>query len=64
MKELVVVEIDGPLEEVAALYADPNNNTKWMEDVERTFERRARTAWFSLSTHTETRLDDLYGEGC
>ena len=30
MKDIVVVEIDGPLEEVAALYADPANNTKWM----------------------------------
>ena len=35
MKDIVVVEIDGPLEEVAALYADPANNTKWMEDVGR-----------------------------
>ena len=35
MKDTVVVEINAPLEKVAALFADPENNTKWMDDVER-----------------------------
>ena len=35
MKDIVVVEIDAPQERVAALYADPENTTKWMDDVER-----------------------------
>lgn len=35
MKDIVVVEINAPQQEVAGLYADPENNTKWMDDVER-----------------------------
>ena len=35
MKDVVVVEINAPQEEVAALHADPGNITKWMDDVER-----------------------------
>jgi len=34
MKSIVVVDINAPQEEVAALFADPGNNTKWMENVE------------------------------
>ena len=35
MKDVVVVDINAPQEKVAALHADPENNTKWMDDVER-----------------------------
>jgi hypothetical protein len=35
MRSTVVVGINAPQEAVAALYADPGNNAKWMEDVER-----------------------------
>lgn len=35
MRSIVVVDINAPQEEVAALYADPSNSAKWMEDVER-----------------------------
>ena len=35
MKDIVVVEINAPQQKVAALYADPENNTKWMDDVGR-----------------------------
>lgn len=35
MKDTVVVDINAPLEEVAALHANPATNTKWMDDVER-----------------------------
>lgn len=35
MKDTVVVRINGPLDRVAELFADPSNNTSWMDDVER-----------------------------
>ena len=35
MKDTVVVRINGPLERVAELFADPSKNTSWMDDVER-----------------------------
>jgi hypothetical protein len=35
MKDIVVVDINTPQEKVAALFADPANNTKWMDDLER-----------------------------
>jgi len=35
MRSVVVVDINAPQEEVASLFADPNNNAKWMEDVDR-----------------------------
>src|ERR1051325_3317324 len=35
MKDIVVVDIDAPRDDVVALYADPRNNTKWMEDINR-----------------------------
>jgi hypothetical protein len=35
MRSIVVVDINAPQEEVASLYADPGNNAKWMDDVER-----------------------------
>ena len=35
MRSIVVVDIDAPQEEVAALYAEPGNNAKWMDDLER-----------------------------
>ena len=35
MRSIVVVDINAPQEDVAALYADPGNSTKWMDDLER-----------------------------
>jgi hypothetical protein len=35
MKSIVEIEIDLPREEAAALFADPANLTKWMDDLER-----------------------------
>ena len=35
MRSLVVVDINAPQEEVATLFADPGNNVKWMNDIER-----------------------------
>ena len=35
MKDTVVVRINGPLERVAELLADPSKNTSWMDDLER-----------------------------
>jgi hypothetical protein len=35
MRSVVVVDINAPQEQVAALYADPSSSTKWMEDVGR-----------------------------
>lgn len=35
MKDTVVIRISAPLEKVAELFADPSNNTSWMDDVER-----------------------------
>src|SRR5436853_5076449 len=35
VKSLVELEIERPLEKVAALLADPGNMTKWMNDLER-----------------------------
>jgi uncharacterized protein YndB with AHSA1/START domain len=35
MRSVVDLEIDGPRERVAELYSDPNNNPKWMDDLER-----------------------------
>jgi hypothetical protein len=35
MRSIVVVEIEAPQEEVAALYADSGKNVKWMKDIER-----------------------------
>jgi hypothetical protein len=35
MKSTVIVDINAPLEEVASLFADPDNNVKWMKDIER-----------------------------
>jgi polyketide cyclase/dehydrase/lipid transport protein len=35
MKTKVVLDINAPQEKVAALFADPANNTKWMHDLER-----------------------------
>jgi hypothetical protein len=35
MKSIVELEIEAPLEKVAALLADPGNMTKWMDDLER-----------------------------
>jgi hypothetical protein len=35
MKSIVIVEINAAQEEVATLFADPDNNVKWMEDIER-----------------------------
>jgi len=34
MKHTVRIEIDAPREEVAALFADPTNGEKWMEDTD------------------------------
>lgn len=33
MKDVVTVEINAPLAKVAALFADPTNSEKWMEDT-------------------------------
>ncbi len=35
MKSVIELKIDAPLERIAALFADPQQNTKWMDDVER-----------------------------
>jgi Polyketide cyclase / dehydrase and lipid transport len=35
MRSIVVVDINAPQKQVAALYADPGNNPKWMDDLER-----------------------------
>ena len=35
MKSTAVVDIHAPQKAVATLFADPGNNTKWMEDIER-----------------------------
>jgi hypothetical protein len=35
MRSIVIVDISTPQEEVASLFADPDNNVKWMEDIER-----------------------------
>ena len=35
MQSNVVIDIDAPKHSVAELYADPRNNTAWMDDVER-----------------------------
>ncbi len=35
MKSVIELEIDAPQEKLAALFADPQQNTKWMNDVER-----------------------------
>ena len=35
MKSIVNLNIDAPRERVAELFADPRNNTKWMDDIER-----------------------------
>jgi hypothetical protein len=35
MKSIVELEIEAPLEKVAALLADPGTMTKWMDDLER-----------------------------
>jgi len=35
MKSTVEIDINAPREKVAALHADPLNNTKWMLDLER-----------------------------
>ena len=34
MRSIVVVDINAPQKEGVALYADPGNNAKWMEDAE------------------------------
>jgi len=35
MKSIVDLEIAAPLSTVAALFSDPRNNAKWMDDIER-----------------------------
>jgi hypothetical protein len=35
LKSVIEVEIDRPLQDVAELFADPHNNTEWMQDVKR-----------------------------
>jgi len=35
MKSTVVVDINAPQAKVAALFADPSKNVKWMDDIER-----------------------------
>lgn len=35
MKSITQVEINAPVSEVAALFADPRNNPKWMLDLDR-----------------------------
>jgi hypothetical protein len=35
VKDTIVVDIDAPQDEVAALFADPANNLQWMHDIER-----------------------------
>ena len=35
MKSIVELEIEAPLERVAALLAEPGNMTRWMDDLER-----------------------------
>jgi len=35
MKSVIELEIDVPQARLAALFADPQQNTKWMDDVER-----------------------------
>ena len=35
MRSVVELEIDVPQERLASLFADPRQNTKWMDDVER-----------------------------
>jgi hypothetical protein len=35
MRSILVVDINAPQEEVATLFADPTNNAKWMEDIDR-----------------------------
>ena len=35
MKSIVVVDIHAPRDEVANLFADPSNNAKWMDEIER-----------------------------
>jgi polyketide cyclase/dehydrase/lipid transport protein len=36
MKSIVEIEIDVPREQAAALFADPGNLTRWMDDLDRT----------------------------
>jgi hypothetical protein len=35
MRSVVELDINVPQERLAKLFADPENNTKWMDDVER-----------------------------
>lgn len=35
MKSIVELEVDVPKNELAALFADPDNMTKWMDDLQR-----------------------------
>ena len=35
MRSIVELEIEKPRQRVAELYSDPNNNPKWMDDLER-----------------------------
>jgi hypothetical protein len=35
MKSIVAIEINVPKEKLAALFADPDNNIQWMDDLER-----------------------------
>jgi hypothetical protein len=35
MKSVVEIEINVPKEKLAALFADPNNNIVWMDDLEK-----------------------------
>lgn len=35
MTSVIELDINGPQERVAAIYADPDNSTKWMDDLQR-----------------------------
>ena len=35
MRSVIELDINGPQERVAAIYADPENSTKWMDDLQR-----------------------------
>ena len=35
MRSVIELDINGPQERVAAIYADPHNSTKWMDDLQR-----------------------------
>jgi hypothetical protein len=65
MRSTVVVDINAPQEQVAALSADPSSSTKWMEDVER-YEPVSGEQGTPGSTYRliEARFNGLHRHGC